>query len=44
MPTRHGQSNTPEDQMTSDTGIIRFVSLAMLITVTGLFFLNYLST
>jgi len=30
--------------MTSDTGIIRFVSLAMLITVTGLFFLNYLST
>jgi len=43
MPTRHDQSKTQKDQMTSDTGIIRFVSLAMLITVTGLFFLNYLS-
>ena len=30
--------------MTSDTGAMRFVSLAMLIIVTGLFFLNYLSS
>jgi hypothetical protein len=28
--------------MTSDTGAIRFVSLAMLIIATGLPFLNYL--
>jgi len=32
-----------KDQMTFGTGIIRFVSLAMLITITGLFLLNYLS-
>jgi hypothetical protein len=30
--------------MTSDTGTIRFVSLAMLIIATGLLFLNYLSS
>jgi hypothetical protein len=30
--------------MTSDIGAIRFVSLAMLIIATGLFFLNYLSS
>jgi len=30
--------------MTSDTGAIRFVSLAMLIIATGLLFLNYLSS
>ena len=29
--------------MTFHTDAIRFVSLAMLITATGLFFLNYLS-
>ncbi len=29
--------------MTSDSGAIRFVSLALLIIATGLFFLNYLS-
>jgi len=30
--------------MTSDTGAIRFVSCAMMIIATGLFFLNYLSS
>ncbi len=30
--------------MTSDTGAIRFVSFAMMIIATGLFFLNYLSS
>jgi hypothetical protein len=29
--------------MTSGTGTIRFLSLAILITATGLLFLNYLS-
>jgi len=39
-----GQSTLQRDQMTSDTGAIRFVSLAMLITDTGLLFLNYISS
>jgi len=43
MPTRRGQSTLQIDQMTTDTSIIRFVSLAVLITATGLVFLNYLS-
>jgi hypothetical protein len=30
--------------MTSDTGAIRFVSVAMSIIASGLFFLNYLSS
>lgn len=30
--------------MTSDTGAIRFLSLAMLIIAAGLLFLNYLSS
>jgi len=43
MPTDTANPTLQKDQMTSDAGIIRFVSLAMLITITGLFFLNYLS-
>jgi len=43
MPSRCGQSTLQKEQMTTDTGINRFVSLAMLITVTGLFSFNYLS-
>ena len=40
---RRGQSIFLRDRMTFHTGAIRFVSLAMLITATGLFLLNYLS-
>jgi hypothetical protein len=39
-----GQSTLQRDQMTSDTGAIRFASLAILIIVTGLLFLNYVSS
>jgi hypothetical protein len=43
MPTA-ANPHSSRDQMTSDTGAIRFASLAILIIVTGLLFLNYLSS
>ena len=44
MPTLAGNTHCGETKMTSDTGAIRLLYLAMLIIATGFIFLGYLGS